>query len=169
LQDWGTIVEHLDPRGFPMATTDRLAHHHLEHADAALMSAWMSHVAIRLAGDADRAAVADLAALDGAHPPRTPVLVVEQDGRLLAARSLHDGATVADPFKRTAHLVRLLEAHAAAQPPATRTGRFRAFVSRLEGLWERHAAGDHLATSGQDALRALGRDAPGEPHRVPGA
>jgi hypothetical protein len=148
-----------------MATTDRLAHH-LESADAALMSAWMSHVTIRLAGDGDRAAVANLAALDGAHPPRTPVLVVEQDGRLLAARSLHDGATVADPFARTAHLVRLLTAHAAPER-AKPAGRFRAFVSRFEGLWERHAAGDHLATSGQDAVRALDR-LPGVPHRVPG-
>lgn len=150
-----------------MATTDHLSHH-LERADAALMSTWMSRVTIRLAGDADHAAVADLAALDEAYPPRTPVLVAEQDGRLLAARSLRDGATVADPFVRTAHLVRLLAAHAAPEL-ARPVGRFRAFVSRLEGLWDRHAAGDHLATSGGDALRALGRDLPGEPYRVPGA
>jgi hypothetical protein len=151
-----------------MATTDR-TDRHLESADSALMSTWMSRVTIRLGGEHDRAAVTDLAALDGAHPPRTPVLVVEQDGVLRVARSLHDGATVADPFARTAHLERLLAAHAESGAAPTRGGRFRAFVSRLEGLWERHASGDQLATSGQDALRALGRDAPGEPHRVTGA
>ena len=150
-----------------MATTDRLAHH-LERADAALMSTWMSRVTIRLAGDADHAAVADLAALDEAYPPRTPVLVAEQDGRLLAARSLRDGATVADPFVRTAHLVRLLAAHAAPEPASPSGGSATSCRgSRACGIAT--PAGDHLATSGGDALRALGRDLPGEPYRVPGA
>jgi hypothetical protein len=142
-----------------MPTTDH-ATRPLEAAGPTELATWMSDVTLRPAGEADRVAIAELAVLDGAHPPRMPVLVVEQDGHLRAARSLQDGATVADPFVRTAHLVRLLEAH--AQPASARAGRLarlRAFIARFEDQWERHPPGEALATSGQDALRALDRQA----------
>jgi hypothetical protein len=59
------------------------------------------------AGDAD--AVLNLAQLDGRHVPTRPMLVAEVDGELLAARSIVGGASIADPFRPTAHLVELLE------------------------------------------------------------
>ena len=45
---------------------------------------------------------------DGRGKPPGPLLVAEVDGRLLAARSLEDGRSVADPFHHTAHLSELL-------------------------------------------------------------
>jgi hypothetical protein len=157
-----------------MSTTARAARP-LEAAGPAQLATWMSDVTLRLAAEADRVAIAALADVDDADPPRMPTLVVEQDGHLRAARSLYDGATVADPFARTAHLVRLLETHAQPRPaPPGRLARLRAFIARWEDLWERHPPGAALGTSGQDALRALERDAArrrgaGERRREPDA
>lgn len=65
---------------------------------------------IRRARDADRAALDRLAELDSAAAGsmRGDVLVAETEGRLLAAVSLSDGTTVADPFARTGELRSLL-------------------------------------------------------------
>ena len=65
-------------------------------------------VTVRVATDRDQAAVRRLAQRDGRPEPGAPVLVAEAEGRLLAARSLADGRSVADPFRHTAHLVELL-------------------------------------------------------------
>src|SRR2546430_4776056 len=59
---------------------------------------------VRLAGEKDVVAVRRLAQRNGRPEPRAPVLVAEAEGRLLAARSLSDGRSVADPFRHTAHL-----------------------------------------------------------------
>jgi hypothetical protein len=151
-----------------MPTTDRAARP-LDGADTTQLAIWMSEVTLRLAAPADRGAVAELAALEGALPLRPPVLLAEQDGRLRAARSLHDGAMVADPFARTAHLVRLLAAHAEAAPPRRRLlGRLRDFIARWEETWERNPPGAALGTSGQDALRAMERAAAQRPVRTAG-
>ncbi len=64
----------------------------------------MSRVVLRPAGPQDREAVAALAALDSAAPPRDPVLLLEEGGVLRVARSLLDGALVSDPFAVTEHL-----------------------------------------------------------------
>ncbi len=56
----------------------------------------------------DVRALARLAALDSARVPAAPLLVAEVAGELRAALSLYDGATIADPFQRTASLVALL-------------------------------------------------------------
>src|SRR4051794_37369645 len=76
-------------------------------------------VVIRPAYPDDAAALGRLAALDSARPPRGAVVVAERDGRLLAARALESGRTIADPFVPTADLVALLSVHAAE---AARTG-----------------------------------------------
>jgi hypothetical protein len=69
-------------------------------------------VTVRLAGDRDMDTVRRLAERDGRPAPRLPLLVAEAEGTLLAARSLADGRSVADPFRHTAHLVELLAFHA---------------------------------------------------------
>ena len=69
----------------------------MEKADSAQLNSWMSEVVLRQAGPDDRQAVEALAALDGSTPPRDPVLLLEEDGRLRVARSLYNGVTVSDP------------------------------------------------------------------------
>ena len=69
---------------------------------------------IRPATPADAHALTSLAWLDSARPLVGDVLLAERDGRLLAARSLTDGRTVADPFQSTSDVVELLAVRAAA-------------------------------------------------------
>jgi hypothetical protein len=71
-------------------------------------------VIIRSATTADARTIARLAALDSAPLPLGPALIAEVDGAPRAALPLRGGDAVADPFAETAHLVRLLHAHAAA-------------------------------------------------------
>ena len=65
-------------------------------------------VTVRLARRRDAAALRSLSQLDGRGELTEPVLVAEVEGHLLAARSLADGASVADPFRHTAHLAEML-------------------------------------------------------------
>jgi hypothetical protein len=65
-------------------------------------------IVIRPALPEDQRALARLAGLDSASVPGAPLLVAEVGGELRAARSLSDGAVIADPFHRTAWLVALL-------------------------------------------------------------
>ena len=67
-------------------------------------------ITLRRARPADGPAIARLAELDGAPPPREPLLVAEVLGQLRAAISLADGAVVADPFHPTLALLELLRA-----------------------------------------------------------
>jgi hypothetical protein len=129
----------------------------LDNADSAQLNSWMSRVVLRPAGLEDREALAALAALDNAQLPRDPVLLLEEDGHLRAARSLRDGATISDPFAPTEHLRPLLSAH--AQLPK-RPGRVREFFRRQSLLWENNAAGRSWGASGGDALRAMQRARP---------
>lgn len=71
----------------------------------------MKHdITIRLSTDADVERLQRLAELDGRPVPHGDVLVAEANGRLLAAIGV-GGAVVADPFERTASVVRLLRTH----------------------------------------------------------
>lgn len=69
-------------------------------------------VTVRRAHYGDEAALADLAALDSQHVPAGPVLVAEQDARILAALPLGSGRPIADPFVPSEHLVQLLRMRA---------------------------------------------------------
>ena len=69
----------------------------------------MQNVTVRRSTSGDESALARLAALDSASPPRGPALVAEADSRLLAALPLGSGRPIADPFEPTAELVALLE------------------------------------------------------------
>ena len=62
--------------------------------------------------DADRDALARLAQRDSGRFPAAPVIGVEVEGQLLAARSLSSGETIADPFSRTDELGAMLELRA---------------------------------------------------------
>jgi hypothetical protein len=62
---------------------------------------------LRIARPADAHLVRRLAELDGAEPPREP-LIAELEDDVLAAISIADGRVVADPFQRTEHAVGLL-------------------------------------------------------------
>ena len=69
----------------------------------------MHNLIVRRSTSGDEAALARLAALDSASPPRGPALIAEADSRMLAALPLGSGRALADPFHRTAELVALLE------------------------------------------------------------
>ncbi|HET8952151.1 MAG TPA: hypothetical protein VFN44_16640 [Solirubrobacteraceae bacterium] len=94
-----------------------------------------SHV-IRLAGDADEAALERLARLDSAEPLQHPILVGEVRGRVAAAIDLDERRTVADPSQPTAHLRAILRARAAGIEAAARepdvAERIRAALARNE-------------------------------------
>ena len=80
-----------------------------------------SDLVIRLAIASDASRLGRLAQLDSARIPAGEVLIVEVDGQLRAAVSLHAGEAIADPFHRTAGLVALLRIRAAqlaARDPA---------------------------------------------------
>jgi hypothetical protein len=67
----------------------------------------------RLDEGADAEAITRLGQLDSGVTLTHPVLGAEVEGRLLAAVSLADGTSAADPFSRTAELRALLEMRAA--------------------------------------------------------
>jgi hypothetical protein len=69
-------------------------------------------VTIRRVTPDDWRAVERLAQLESRPPLRGEALLAEVGDRVLAAHSLHDGATLADPFEPTAELVTLLKARA---------------------------------------------------------
>jgi hypothetical protein len=81
-------------------------------------------LSLRHATDADTGAVAYLAELDEAERLTGSVLVAFDGARPVAAMSLEDGRTVADPFTRTADVVALLRLRARQQRsgPARRLG-----------------------------------------------
>jgi hypothetical protein len=83
------------------------------HSEAAEPAEQQAPVTVRYAQPADTAAIAHIASLDGRPAPSGRTLVAEVDGRVLAARSVESGASIADPFRPTAHLTELLELRAA--------------------------------------------------------
>jgi hypothetical protein len=129
----------------------------LETADTAQLTSWMSRIVLRPAEPEDREALGKLADLDNAAPLRDPVLLLEEDGRLRAARSLRDGKTVSDPFVATEHLRPLLAVHA---QPARKPSRLREFMRRQNRLWDQYAGGASWGASGGDAVRAMRRARP---------
>ncbi len=68
----------------------------------------MSSLLIHRARTNDSRELNRLAALDSSDPLQGDILLGRIDGELRAALSLSDGRVVADPFARTAHIVRTL-------------------------------------------------------------
>jgi hypothetical protein len=75
-------------------------------------------IEIRLLGLEDGAAVARLAELDTADAPPSPLLGAIVEGRLVAARSLANATSIADPFWPTAELLSLLAERAREMSPS---------------------------------------------------
>ena len=69
-------------------------------------------VVIRWAAEADRGAVADLAALDGQRPLTGEVLIAIVGDEPWAAVAIDDGRVAADPFRPSAHAAELLRVRA---------------------------------------------------------
>jgi hypothetical protein len=86
-------------------------------------------VTVRLASRTDASRLDRLAALDSSVVPAGSALVAEVDGELVAALPLRRGNAIADPFRRTTEIVRLLELRA-AQLRGGRTGRARPRLAR---------------------------------------
>ena len=89
-------------------------------------------ITIRRATLADRTALVRLAQLDSTVAPSdTAVLVAELGDELVAALPLDGGPPIADPFRRTADIVAVLEARAAALAPAKRRSRGRRLLAAI--------------------------------------
>src|SRR5207247_10839595 len=95
-------------------------------------------VTIRRAYPDDAAALARLAALDSRRAPAGDLLVAEVEGELWAAVTVDGAVAVADPFRATAGLVRLLRIRAAQleaaarDPGSARRGRARLVSARRQ-------------------------------------
>ena len=76
---------------------------------------------IRSASDKDHLALARLALLDSHRQLTGRIIVAEDDGEIIAARSLDDGRAIADPFKPSAIAALLLRSRAEALVAAERT------------------------------------------------
>jgi hypothetical protein len=73
----------------------------------------LNHLTIRLSQPGDAAALRRLADLDSRrHVESGAHVLAESDGELVAALPLGDGAPMADPFRPTADVVRVLELRA---------------------------------------------------------
>jgi hypothetical protein len=70
------------------------------------------NISIRSAQSDDSSTLWQLAALDDRALPSGPFLVAELDCDVVAAVSLPSGATIADPFRRTAEATALLQLRA---------------------------------------------------------
>jgi hypothetical protein len=93
-----------------------------------------SSISIRPARRDDFTALWALAGLDDADGvPAEPLLVAERDGEIVAARSVADGATIADPFQRTADAVELLHLRASQQLPRRAERSRGRLLARLRG------------------------------------
>lgn len=81
-------------------------------------------VLLRLCCVQDDEALDRLAALEGVAPPKGQHVVAEVGGVVIAALPLGPGTALADPFRRTAHLMPLLELRAkqlSDDPPRRRS------------------------------------------------
>jgi hypothetical protein len=87
-------------------------------------------VLIRAARGSDGPALELLAELDSSIVPAGQLLVAESDGQIVAALAPRSGERIANPFRRTADLVALLELRAGR----TRAPRPRRSFSGRRGL-----------------------------------
>jgi hypothetical protein len=83
----------------------------------------MSTIAIRRATHSDRTVIERLAALDSSPAPSGEILIAEVGAEPQAAIEIATGATVADPFRPTAHVVELLGLRATLLRGGARTRR----------------------------------------------
>ncbi len=94
---------------------------------------------IREATDADAPGLLRLARLDSSRPPAGRIIVAEDRGTMVAAMSIDDGATIADPFRATAPVVAMLRLRAEQVRGETPRSQRRTLLS-LRRLRARDAA-----------------------------
>jgi hypothetical protein len=75
---------------------------------------------IRAASAADMPALVRLARLDSSRPPAGTIIVAEDNGQIVAAMAVDDGATIADPFRATSAIVAMLRLRAKQLNPRSR-------------------------------------------------
>ena len=103
--------------------------------DNPIASSATPRLTVRMAEDTDAPALTRLAALDSADVPAAPALLAEVDGRAVAALPVRGGRAIADPFRRTAATVAMLELRAAQLRGEGRPGApTRSLAGRLRGL-----------------------------------
>jgi hypothetical protein len=68
----------------------------------------MNPITIRKSLDSDASDLRRLAELDSAHPLSGPALIAEHRGHAVAAVSVDDRRSIADPFLPTADVVEML-------------------------------------------------------------
>ena len=93
-------------------------------------------VTIRLARPQDGEALARLAQLESRPAPEGAWVVAEVEGSLVAALPVAGGEPLADPFRRTAHLVPLLELRAKQLTSAPRRRKPVALLGAIRA-WSR--------------------------------
>jgi hypothetical protein len=97
-------------------------------------TAWQRHprgeLKLRPASDADTSALLRLARLDSSRALTGTIVLAEDDGEIVAARSLEDGTAIANPFRATAPIAAMLRVYATRlRDPEPR--RRAAFLRRL--------------------------------------
>jgi hypothetical protein len=81
---------------------------------------FFSRVSIRMATAGDQPSLERLAQLDSARPPEGLTLLGEVNGRPVAALSLSDGRTIADPFTLSAPILELVRVRSRQLRPKAR-------------------------------------------------
>jgi hypothetical protein len=99
-----------------------------------------NEIEIRLLGLEDGAAVTRLAELDTTDPPPSPLLGAIVEGRLVAAHSLANAASIADPFRPTAELLSMLAERARQMNPNQGGGLLSRLRQRTGGITRPGAA-----------------------------
>ena len=94
-----------------------------------------SQVTVRVADRSDASSLARLAALDSAEALVGVTLLAEVNGETVAAVPLRGGRAIADPFRRTAAAIELLELRAAQLRGEARPGSAAgSYAGRLRAL-----------------------------------
>jgi hypothetical protein len=103
-----------------------------------------SEVTVRLARESDTARLFSLAALDSAPAPQGgEYLIAETEAQIVAALPLGGGLPIADPFRRTAALVQMLELRADQLRAGSRVVTKPRPIEGLRGLlrrWQPHTS-----------------------------
>ncbi|MDX6722072.1 MAG: hypothetical protein QOD73_476 [Solirubrobacteraceae bacterium] len=97
-------------------------------------TAWQRHphgeLKLRAATDADTSALLRLARLDSSRALKGTIILAEDNGEIVAAITVEDGTSIANPFRATAPIVAMLRVHA-SQPREPRPHGRAAFLRRL--------------------------------------
>jgi hypothetical protein len=109
---------------------------------------------IRLATDDDAVSLARLAELDGRDPLQGPALIGYLNGQPAAAIAVADRQIVADPRRRTDHLVACLRVRASALHAYQLTPSLRTRLLAAVSVTDRHSGAQAVHPPEQEAATA---------------